>query len=535
MKFLLILSFVILNSIHAQSPEIVWGAVQKQSKNRLLNYSIANGDFYYQLFSDESEIELKKINKTTMLTLDSTTIELDRENTKHAMINFFAFGDGIWLYTRSQDYSKKIASTWLHSIEPTTLAFSPPIKVADHYYPVNDESESYTYSTDDYSNYIFSQNLMTLNLSFLNAYCMTLSCENMTPVYGVPNIESQKERILISTIYEDNFDKKLDAKFKMPSPHFFIEQIEIDLDGSIYFLGYTSKVISNSKYLGRKMEEGEDLQIVKFNPFSGEYKVELVGDEYPYLQDYEISVDGDITLTGRNFNGVLGSDKIETIVYSNDLIKKKSFGHEIENDLADSLNTAEEIQYYKWRYKNAIGEYPPSAPLLNFEIIYSEILNNGDHVFALEKRSYANVGSMGQYPGGEYGPIRIISISKNGTLNWTQTIKKHQLSIKKHVGVFIHNDGENLYVWYNESDFLEKYANHNYIETTGKIIYKTKRIRFLKINSDGEIIENSATPCDPKNPLYLEPENCCEIEPGVVIMHLSNMKREVSGLVKLGG
>lgn len=526
MKRILFPLFLVFIPLIPFSVETVWSTIKIKDKDYNEDFFWSQGNYFYQIQTESNQGWVKKINRRNLLTLDSTLIDLTWDDKEHEILKTFKFESRLWVLTQTHDVYHEIATTWIHLLDTLTLKISNPIKVANYNLPYNKSAISV--SLEDRTERLFSSNLIRVETSFLNGYCMTMSCKDLVRVYSFENRDKQQDRIIETTLYDGSFDNKIIVEFHPPSPNFFIYKAVIDLDGSVYMLGRT--IVQKIEQLHQipYIEESKDLQIIKYNPYTGGYISELIEDDFPNFNDYNLSVDRGVTITGRSLDVLNNEYAIVGATYSKQLIKTNTYHYALNDSIGLKMNSLGDVETYNSNYNKAFGKVPDKVPLLNFDLIYSEIMDNGDLIFILESR---NIAILRNGFGDLYSTLILFSLNKEGEHNWTKYIDKDQRSlINSEVGVYIYSDGKNLNLWYNESDRLQNLAvdpnkNYSYDERN-----KLMRIRYLRIDREGDININEKIEFSDKHPLLLETNACYEIEPGIVLLKATNSKSMAIGM-----
>jgi hypothetical protein len=527
MKISLIILIFIPILTHSQTKDIIWGPIQKYSSSASYSTLVATEDLIYELKKTQSTSYLKKIDQKNMIALDSAKLELKWESETHEIIRGFMFLDKPHVLTKTFDQYKGITSTWVHILNEEELKLSDPFKIADYNTPAVKKTGI---NPNEEATRIFSYNLIRIHTSLLGEHCIAISSKDLVGNVVENDKDKQQDRILETHFFTESFQKRKLNYFTPPSNDFYFYQIALDLDGSVYMLGRTWEVDFSRTMTARNQNIYgiNNLQIIKYNPVSGDYMTEKIELEGDYLQDVRMIVDGDIHVSG------IAEDKNNSsnyfyAQYTPDLIRKTFVKEELSQEFVSQLNLKHEVDLAKKNYKKSYGIEPKNLPLLNFQPILFEKMNNGDIIFGIEKKSYILSGTDYYYLYGD-----IVLFCYNGNIKkWVKIIEKDQkVSSAKYAGAVTFIDGENLHVLFNEGDYkIEMEEGYKAVDLTVQAS-KPKRIRHYIFNDSGEITQNSEFNLSDKKPLFLEPSICGEVAPGSLVFQATNKTQKVLGIFK---
>lgn len=509
----------------SQTKEVMWGPIQKHSSASSYYALIAADQYIYEIKKTKSTSYIKKINQENLIATDSAKLALKWDNETHEIIRGFMFAGKPHVFTKTFDNYKGITTTWIHLLNTDNLTLSEPLKIADYNTP---DVKAAQLDPNDEATRIFSYNLIRIHTSLLGEHCVAISCKDMVGNVVENDKKNEQERTLETHFFTEDFQKRQSKYFKAPSNNFYIYHMAVDLDGSIYILGRTLEVDLARAMTARNQNiyAINNLQIIKYDPLSGDYineKIELDGD---FLQDVRMIVDGEIHIAGIA-EDESNSSHFFYANYTSELIQKTSVKEEISQELCSQLNLKQETDLAKRTYKKTYGHEPKNLPLLNFQPILFEKLNNGDIIFGLEKKSFVLNGA--DYYN-LYGDI-VLFCYNGATKKWVKIIEKDQkTSSAKYAGSVSFIDGENLHILFNEGDYkVEMEEGYKAVDLTLQLS-KPKRIRHYILNDSGEITKNSEFNLSLKNPLFLETVKCGELAPGVIVLHATNKTKKVMGL-----
>lgn len=527
MKLSLILLFLISAIAYSQTKDIVWGPIQKLSPSARYYTLVATEKYIFEIKKTESLAYIKKINQENLIALDSAKLELKWDNETHEILRGFMFADKPHVMTKTFDQYKGITSTWVHTLNMEELTLSEPLKIADYNTPAVKKA---TVNPNDEATRIFSYNLIRIHTSLLGEHCIAISCKDLVGNVVENDKDKEQERTLETHFFTESFQKRQSKDFKAPSNNFYIYQMALDLDGSVYILGRTLEVDLSRTVTARNQNIYgiNNLQIIKYDPVTGDYMTEKIESDGDYLQDVRMIVDGDIHISGIA-EDESNSSNFFYAQYTPDLIQKTVVREDLSQEFISQLNLKQESDIAKRNYKKSNGNEPKNLPLLNFQPILFEKLNNGDVIFGIEKKSFLLSGA--DYYS-FYGDI-VLFCYNGSTKKWIKIIEKDQkVTSSKYAGTVSFIDGEDLHILFNEGDYkVEMEEGYKAVDLTLQLA-KPKRIRHYILNDTGEITKNSEFNLSEKKPLFLEPSQCGEVATGVIVFQATNKTKKVLGLFK---
>ncbi|NOQ76063.1 MAG: hypothetical protein GQ574_28915 [Crocinitomix sp.] len=526
MKYILILFILIPTYSLTQTSDITWGTILENKAYGKSQFLFKKNDFIYELHDIKNKKEIWKINSDNLQIVNRVEIELKWNNNEHHLIKGFVFGGRQWLFTWTHNQAKGTSTTWTHSFDISTLSISEPTHIFDYNSP---NTKTLKIVGDDYTTRIFSRSMMRIETSMLGQYAMVMSCKGLVKNLHVKNKEKQQPRTFQTQLFTDSFENSEVADFKPPADNFYIEQSYIDLDGSVYMLGRSIDVALNNSNMP-KISNYHDLQLLKYDPISGDYISEKIEADKPFYTNNKLLVDGDLHFV--SLYDLPENDKTQLIYksYNSDLINKRSFNCEVGNahiNIGSKEDLARESKY------EVHGPKGKRVFPIEFDFVFFEKLNNGDALCILEKRSLLYAGDKNYYLSGDL----LLFCFNSDSVKWTKKIEKDQKAIStefevNHLGTYAYLQNDKIHLYYNESPYKTEMESNSFTIKFDE--FQPNHIKHIILAYDGAITEQSNfTIQGSKKPLFIEPDNCAEIAPGVIRMAASNKKERKIGIHKL--
>lgn len=514
MRYLLLLLFCLPLIVNASENTVSWGKAMKSKKNESHIILAADENNYYILKTKGRKSYLKKVNSNNHIAIDSVKIKRRINKVIHNVYNAIYFGGKIWVLSFSNEKTSRKRIFWMHELDTESMIMKSPKEIF-HYY-IGEKNKINKYSKDD----LFYLNYNLMSSSPLGQYLFILSSNESKPFFN--NGYVSMDLNVQSKLYMDNLYTNYVSKFKLPTKNFKIYQSEIDLDGSVYLLGRTHEY-SQKNSISRIDTYGKNnLQIIKFNPINGHYDVVLIEDDI-FLHDFKMVVDNNIHIVGMG-----DTDASKTVlvyqVYNSDLIIQYESADTLEDDYINGFNSSNDKKRFKYAYKKQFGHLAANYPLLNFDFINIELLDNGNLILVMEKNTieYSTLAHYETVPF-KKGELLMFCFNNKG-LTWKTSVHKNQRSTIPNdpkLGAFVHADGTNIHVYYNtEGQFSEDFTT-----TTSKDAF----IKHVIIDEKGKLISVTNKKFGGLKRLFLDKEACYEPYPGKIVFKASNEKQVVFG------
>jgi len=549
MKCFFAIIFMYGSIVYAQDTEftgtINWSVLFDVNKKTLAPDIIGqDGSSIYLSRFIKGDRHIEKYSLANLSLISSVEIELEYNEKELMLINQFMYGGSPTLLTAFYNKKTKKSYLFLQTIDPSTLAISAPLKIAEVQNMVQNGMGLSLYGA--LGGNVGMIGLLQSGANFYSSESQEFGfvmCPNITDATSEDDIKIGNYDFK-ATLYNDQKEVIAESDFKLPFANSVIISTKVSNEGDVFMLGYDQVKDEDSKktLFGYQKMKMSSIKLLVLDVTKGDIElldIEVAGRNIEMLR-FELTEKGGVDVGGllsAEGTGVNGSFLIK---FDEGMSETSSKVADFESDfITTSWSEKKKEDLDKKKDK---GKKVDEPELYNYYIDHFITKEDGSTLLLAEQYYVRVVTTTSTTANGGttttttyyyyYNDIIAINYDASGELMWKTIIKKKQMSRNDggyYSSYFTVVEGNDVHIIYNDSEA-------NYVDTDGM---SSSEIKAMKRSTIGAKVTLNADGSQSKQKLFefeegglkLVPKICEEANDGIVFLYARSIKGDKIGTI----